>query len=131
MFNICLRLIKKNVILCSPCFETQFYDVECTRLTESCTRVFGLRLSCIYLYIYTRDRNIHIIDVFALGKSYPNRLGVKMANFESLGLSEWLVNQCKQMGITRPTPVQEHCMPAILEGRFCVLFCFLFFSRHH
>ncbi|TSM94626.1 putative ATP-dependent RNA helicase DDX49 [Bagarius yarrelli] len=43
-----------------------------------------------------------------------------MATFESLGLSEWLVDQCKQMGITRPTSVQENCMPAILEGRDCM-----------
>ncbi|KAF7703487.1 probable ATP-dependent RNA helicase DDX49 [Silurus meridionalis] len=43
-----------------------------------------------------------------------------MATFESLGLSEWLVVQCRQMGIARPTPVQEHCMPAILEGRDCL-----------
>ncbi|XP_026775339.2 probable ATP-dependent RNA helicase DDX49 [Pangasianodon hypophthalmus] len=43
-----------------------------------------------------------------------------MATFASLGLSEWLVNQCKQMGISRPTPVQENCMPAILEGRDCM-----------
>ncbi|KAM9460792.1 putative ATP-dependent RNA helicase DDX49 [Clarias gariepinus] len=43
-----------------------------------------------------------------------------MATFASLGLSEWLVDQCKQMGITRPTQVQEHCMPAILEGRDCM-----------
>lgn len=39
-----------------------------------------------------------------------------MATFESLGLSDWLIQQCKQMGINRPTPVQEKCIPAILEG---------------
>ncbi|XP_036442749.1 probable ATP-dependent RNA helicase DDX49 [Colossoma macropomum] len=43
-----------------------------------------------------------------------------MATFASLGLSEWLEQQCKQMGITRPTPVQENCVPAILEGRDCM-----------
>lgn len=40
-----------------------------------------------------------------------------MATFESLGLCEWLIQQCKQMGISRPTPVQEKCIPAILEGK--------------
>lgn len=40
-----------------------------------------------------------------------------MATFESLGLSDWLIQQCKQMGINRPTPVQEKCIPAILEGK--------------
>ncbi|KAL6108178.1 probable ATP-dependent RNA helicase DDX49 [Pungitius pungitius] len=43
-----------------------------------------------------------------------------MADFASLGLSDWLVKQCKQLGINKPTPVQENCMPAILEGRDCM-----------
>ncbi|ROL44087.1 putative ATP-dependent RNA helicase DDX49 [Anabarilius grahami] len=43
-----------------------------------------------------------------------------MATFETLGLHEWLIQQCKQMGISRPTPVQEKCIPAILEGRDCL-----------
>lgn len=40
-----------------------------------------------------------------------------MGDFLSLGLSDWLVKQCKQLGINKPTPVQENCMPAILEGK--------------
>ncbi|XP_012683715.1 probable ATP-dependent RNA helicase DDX49 [Clupea harengus] len=43
-----------------------------------------------------------------------------MADFTSLGLSDWLILQCKQMGISKPTPVQENCIPAILEGRDCM-----------
>uniref|UniRef100_A0A7N8X0L6 RNA helicase n=1 Tax=Mastacembelus armatus TaxID=205130 RepID=A0A7N8X0L6_9TELE len=43
-----------------------------------------------------------------------------MGDFSSLGLSDWLVKQCKQLGINRPTPVQENCLPAILEGRDCM-----------
>uniref|UniRef100_A0A3Q3GVE1 RNA helicase n=1 Tax=Labrus bergylta TaxID=56723 RepID=A0A3Q3GVE1_9LABR len=43
-----------------------------------------------------------------------------MADFSSLGLSDWLVKQCKQLGINKPTPVQENCMPAILQGRDCM-----------
>lgn len=39
-----------------------------------------------------------------------------MADFASLGLSDWLVKQCKQLGIHKPTPVQENCVPAILQG---------------
>lgn len=42
---------------------------------------------------------------------------VEMATFESLGLRDWLIQQCKQMGINRPTLVQENCIPAILEGK--------------
>ncbi|XP_062412874.1 probable ATP-dependent RNA helicase DDX49 [Sardina pilchardus] len=43
-----------------------------------------------------------------------------MADFSSLGLSEWLIQQCKQMGISKPTPVQENCIPEILDGRDCM-----------
>ncbi|XP_056270149.1 probable ATP-dependent RNA helicase DDX49 [Pseudoliparis swirei] len=43
-----------------------------------------------------------------------------MADFSSLGLSDWLVKQCKQLGVNKPMPVQEHCIPAILEGRDCM-----------
>ncbi|XP_039984035.1 probable ATP-dependent RNA helicase DDX49 isoform X1 [Xiphias gladius] len=43
-----------------------------------------------------------------------------MGDFSSLGLSNWLVKQCKQLGISKPTPVQENCVPAILEGRDCM-----------
>ncbi|XP_063056763.1 probable ATP-dependent RNA helicase DDX49 [Engraulis encrasicolus] len=43
-----------------------------------------------------------------------------MADFSSLGLSDWLIQQCKQLGIGKPTPVQQNCIPAILEGRDCM-----------
>lgn len=43
-----------------------------------------------------------------------------MADFSSLGLSDWLIKQCKQLGISKPTPVQQSCMPPILEGRDCM-----------
>ncbi|XP_071389777.1 probable ATP-dependent RNA helicase DDX49 isoform X2 [Centroberyx affinis] len=38
-----------------------------------------------------------------------------MGDFSALGLSDWLIKQCKQLGISKPTPVQENCMPAILQ----------------
>ena len=38
-------------------------------------------------------------------------LAARMAGFAELGLSSWLVEQCRQ-----PTPVQLGCIPAILEG---------------
>jgi ATP-dependent RNA helicase DDX49/DBP8 len=37
-------------------------------------------------------------------------------SFADLGLSEWAVNTCKELGMKRPTPVQTHCVPKILEG---------------
>lgn len=41
-----------------------------------------------------------------------------MAGFAELGLSSWLVEQCRQMGLKQPTPVQLGCIPAILEGEY-------------
>ncbi|KAM6921973.1 putative ATP-dependent RNA helicase DDX49 [Xenentodon cancila] len=43
-----------------------------------------------------------------------------MGDISSLGLSDWLVKQCKQLGINKPSPVQENCVPAILAGRDCM-----------
>lgn len=40
-----------------------------------------------------------------------------MGELSSLGLSGWLVQQCKHVGINKPTPVQVNCIPAILEGK--------------
>lgn len=40
-----------------------------------------------------------------------------MAGFAELGLSSWLVEQCRQLGLKQPTPVQLGCIPAILEGK--------------
>lgn len=43
-----------------------------------------------------------------------------MAGFAELRLSSWLVEQCRQLGLKQPTPVQLGCIPAILEGRDCL-----------
>nr|KAF6400799.1 DEAD-box helicase 49 [Rousettus aegyptiacus] len=43
-----------------------------------------------------------------------------MPGFTELGLSSWLVEQCRQLGLKQPTPVQLGCIPAILEGRDCL-----------
>ncbi|GFQ65406.1 probable ATP-dependent RNA helicase DDX49 [Trichonephila clavata] len=40
--------------------------------------------------------------------------------FEELKLKKWLVKQCTEMGITKPTPVQRHCIPQILAGKNCL-----------
>eukprot|EP00752_Nemacystus_decipiens_P017757 g15920.t1 len=44
-------------------------------------------------------------------------LSEELATFESLGLCDWLLTACKAMGFRRPTPVQSHCIPAILKGK--------------
>lgn len=38
-------------------------------------------------------------------------------NFSELGVSDWIINQCKLMGIVEPTPVQCNCIPEILKGK--------------
>ncbi|GIL57572.1 hypothetical protein Vafri_12776 [Volvox africanus] len=40
-----------------------------------------------------------------------------VADFKSLGLSEWLCGVCKSLGMHTPTEVQRGCIPAILQGR--------------
>jgi superfamily II DNA/RNA helicase len=37
-------------------------------------------------------------------------------DFARLGLSDWLIQQCHSVGFKSPTPVQEHCIPSILQG---------------
>lgn len=41
-------------------------------------------------------------------------------SFEELGLSDWLVKQCKVVGIKRPTTVQTNLIPEILKGKNCI-----------
>ncbi|XP_033821166.1 probable ATP-dependent RNA helicase DDX49, partial [Periophthalmus magnuspinnatus] len=40
-----------------------------------------------------------------------------MSEFAALGLSEWLVGQCVQLGMSKPTAVQQNCVPPVLQGR--------------
>uniref|UniRef100_A0A670Y1F5 RNA helicase n=1 Tax=Pseudonaja textilis TaxID=8673 RepID=A0A670Y1F5_PSETE len=43
-----------------------------------------------------------------------------MAGFRALGLDPWLASQAEQLGLSRPTPVQEACIPPALQGRDCM-----------
>jgi ATP-dependent RNA helicase DDX49/DBP8 len=38
-------------------------------------------------------------------------------SFQDLGLIDWICQTCRVMGFKRPTPIQQACIPAILEGR--------------
>ena len=38
------------------------------------------------------------------------------STFADLGLAEWAVQTCKELGMRRPTPVQYHCIPRIIAG---------------
>ena len=42
------------------------------------------------------------------------------SSFEELRVVPWLRNQLSSLGVTKPTPVQENCIPAILAGRDCL-----------
>ena len=39
------------------------------------------------------------------------------ATFDVFRLSDWLVDSCAALGMTRPTPVQISCIPAIIDGQ--------------
>ena len=43
-----------------------------------------------------------------------------MTSFEDLGLHEWLVKACGEMGFVKPTTVQQKCIPPIMDGKDCV-----------
>merc|ERR1719282_1821105 len=40
--------------------------------------------------------------------------------FEKLGVSSWILAQLSGLGISKPSPVQRHCIPPLLAGRDCV-----------
>ncbi|XP_020202091.1 DEAD-box ATP-dependent RNA helicase 36 [Cajanus cajan] len=37
--------------------------------------------------------------------------------FEDLGLAEWAVTTCRELGMRKPRRVQQRCIPRVLEGR--------------
>lgn len=57
--------------------------------------------------------------------SEPPQTKLKLTNdkdfegksFEDLGLSEWAVQVCRELGMKKPTPVQQHCIPQIIKGK--------------
>ncbi|XP_053687108.1 probable ATP-dependent RNA helicase Dbp45A, partial [Sabethes cyaneus] len=40
--------------------------------------------------------------------------------FAQLGLKPWITKQVEKLGLKRPTPIQEACIPSILDGRDCI-----------
>ncbi|XP_050225558.1 DEAD-box ATP-dependent RNA helicase 36 [Mercurialis annua] len=47
----------------------------------------------------------------------PDSISADETTFPKLGLAEWAVQTCKELGLKRPTPVQSHCIPQILAGK--------------
>ena len=43
-----------------------------------------------------------------------------ISTFEEMGLPDFICQSCKEMGLKKPTPVQENCIPPILNGNNCV-----------
>ncbi|KAB2601885.1 DEAD-box ATP-dependent RNA helicase 36 [Pyrus ussuriensis x Pyrus communis] len=39
------------------------------------------------------------------------------ATFADLGLADWVLRTCDELGMKKPTAVQSHCIPEILAGR--------------
>ena len=37
--------------------------------------------------------------------------------FGGLGLAPWLAKACEELSMVTPTPIQRHCIPAILSGQ--------------
>jgi len=42
------------------------------------------------------------------------------SSWNSLGLHSWLSDQCKELGILKPSEIQEQCIPQILKGKDCI-----------
>ncbi|XP_051166370.1 probable ATP-dependent RNA helicase DDX49 isoform X2 [Leptopilina boulardi] len=44
----------------------------------------------------------------------------EVTNFQDLKLNQWLADQCKTIGVKKPTPIQTNCIPEILSGKDCI-----------
>uniref|UniRef100_A0A131YML0 RNA helicase n=1 Tax=Rhipicephalus appendiculatus TaxID=34631 RepID=A0A131YML0_RHIAP len=44
----------------------------------------------------------------------------KTVNFADLKLNKWIIDQLETLGINKPSPIQENCIPAILNGKDCI-----------
>ncbi len=47
----------------------------------------------------------------------PQPLPDGLTSFKALGLTDWLSSVCQSLGMSRPTQVQQGCIPAILQGK--------------
>lgn len=41
-------------------------------------------------------------------------------SFSDLNLNSWIISQCNSMGLKKPTPIQQNCIPRILAGDNCI-----------
>ncbi|GAB5030025.1 atp-dependent rna helicase ddx49-like [Nannochloropsis oceanica] len=54
------------------------------------------------------------VEEVALGASVAF---LSSSSWTQLGLAAWIQRACTTMGFKRPTPVQEKCIPSVLQGR--------------
>ncbi|XP_011690342.1 PREDICTED: probable ATP-dependent RNA helicase DDX49 [Wasmannia auropunctata] len=47
-------------------------------------------------------------------------MSVEVKDFSDLKLNSWLLAQCQSMGLSKPTPIQQNCIPRILMGEDCI-----------
>ncbi|XP_034952554.1 probable ATP-dependent RNA helicase DDX49 [Chelonus insularis] len=47
-------------------------------------------------------------------------MSAEVKSFRDLHLNSWIVEQCANIGIRKPTPIQMNCIPKILEGYDCI-----------
>lgn len=47
----------------------------------------------------------------------PSAAFLSSSSWTQLGLASWIQHACLAMGFKRPTPVQEQCIPSVLQGR--------------
>lgn len=56
-------------------------------------------------------------EAVAPGPGPSSEAAERAETFKELGLSDWLCSVCKSLGMSRPTHVQDGCIPAILQGK--------------
>ncbi|MCI55364.1 DEAD-box ATP-dependent RNA helicase 36-like, partial [Trifolium medium] len=59
-------------------------------------------------------------DVVTHENPTSNPENIATTTFSDLGLSEWAVKTCKELGMKFPRRVQQYCIPKILEGRHVI-----------
>ena len=57
--------------------------------------------------------------------STSKNIDEEIQKFHGLGLDSWLTDQCKAMGLKKPTEIQQNCIPPILRGNGFSFFFYL------
>lgn len=65
----------------------------------------------------TATATAHTQNTKTLEKEFDPNPTPNHISFSDLGLADWAVQTCKELGIKKPSPVQRHCIPRILSGQ--------------